>query len=94
MEAEDSATIQVVNPATGQIICHIPSLTLGQVRTAIDAARLAQAGWRALTGKTRAELLRRLFDLTMRNHDDLSIIWTPEQGKPLNDSRAEVVAQQ
>ncbi|WP_445326736.1 NAD-dependent succinate-semialdehyde dehydrogenase [Sphingobium sp. AN641] len=86
----DDAKIAVTNPATGAIVGHIPSLGSEHARQAIQAAKKAQPAWRNLTAKTRAAMLRRLFDLMLENQDDLARIMTAEQGKPLLEAKGEI----
>jgi len=88
--AASGATIAVKNPATGELLGTVPALTATETRAAIAAAHRAQPGWRAHTGKERATLLRRLNDLMLANADDLAIIMTAEQGKPLAESWGEI----
>lgn len=88
--AEDGASIPVDNPATGVIIGRVPKLSAAQTRHAIDAANRAFATWSKKTGKERAAVLRRWFDLVMANQDDLARLMTLEQGKPLVEARGEV----
>jgi succinate-semialdehyde dehydrogenase / glutarate-semialdehyde dehydrogenase len=90
IKAADGAQFAVTNPATGEIIGHVPSLSRAEVATAIDAAFAAQKDWRAKTGKERAIILRRLFDLMMQNQEDLAQIMTAEQGKPIAEARGEI----
>jgi succinate-semialdehyde dehydrogenase/glutarate-semialdehyde dehydrogenase len=82
--------IAVTNPATGAVIGHVPSLGRDDVARAITAAHKAQPAWRAKTGKERAAILRRLFDLMMENQDDLARIMTAEQGKPFAEAKSEI----
>ena len=89
-DADDGATIDVTNPATGDVIGTIPTMGAKETRRAIEAANVAWAGWRAKTAKERAKILRNWFDLMMDNADDLARIMTLEQGKPLAESRGEV----
>ena len=84
------ASIPVDDPATGEIIGHVPNLGRTETRAAIDAAASAYPAWRARTGKERAVLLRKWFDLIMANQEDLAHLMTLEQGKPLAESRGEV----
>ena len=84
------ASIPVDDPATGEIIGHVPKLGRTETRAAIDAAASAYPAWRARTGKERAVLLRKWFDLIMANQEDLAHLMTLEQGKPLAESRGEV----
>ncbi len=67
-----------------------PSLSRAEVAVAIDTAFEAQKAWRAKTGKERAIILRRLFDLMMENQEDLAQIMTAEQGKPISEARGEI----
>jgi succinate-semialdehyde dehydrogenase/glutarate-semialdehyde dehydrogenase len=88
--ARSGATIPVDNPATGEIIGNVPRLGVHETRQAIDAAARAFPAWRGKTGKERASVLRRWFDLLMEHQEDLARLMTIEQGKPLAESRAEV----
>ena len=78
------------NPASGEIIGTVPALGAGETRRAIEAANNAWPAWRALPGKQRANLMRKWFDLMMANQEDLAILMTTEQGKPLVESRGEI----
>jgi len=84
------ATIDVDNPATGEIIGTVPKLGASETKGAIAAAALALPAWRKKTAKERANVMRRWFDLMMANQDDLATLMTTEQGKPLAESRGEV----
>ena len=90
IEADDGATLTVRNPATGESIGTVPALGAAETRRAIEAAHKAQGPWRAMLAKERASILRRLFDLMLANTDDLAIIMTAEQGKPLAESKGEI----
>jgi succinate-semialdehyde dehydrogenase/glutarate-semialdehyde dehydrogenase len=83
-------SIEVDNPATGEIIGTVPKLGRAETRAAIDAAARAFPAWRRKTAKERAAAMRRWFDLMMANQDDLARLMTTEQGKPLTESRGEV----
>ncbi|HYM21561.1 MAG TPA: NADP-dependent succinate-semialdehyde dehydrogenase [Vicinamibacterales bacterium] len=83
-------TIDVDNPATGEIIGTVPKLGAAETRTAIEAAARAFPAWRKKTAKERAAVMRRWFELVMANQDDLAALMTTEQGKPLTESRAEL----
>src|ERR1700747_3433426 len=87
----DNGTVNVDNPATGEILGTVPKLGAAETRAAIDAANAAFPAWSKKTGKERAAVLRRWFDLMMENQDDLARLMTLEQGKPLAESRGEVV---
>ncbi len=88
--ASDEATIDVSNPFSGDIIGTVPSLTTDDVNDAVAASHEAQITWAAKTPKERAELLQKWADLIDANKEDLAIIMTAEQGKPLSESRGEV----
>jgi succinate-semialdehyde dehydrogenase/glutarate-semialdehyde dehydrogenase len=83
-------TVNVDNPATGEILGAVPKLGAAETREAIARASAAFPAWSRKTGKERAAVLRRWFDLMMENQDDLARLMTLEQGKPLSESRGEV----
>ena len=83
-------TIDVTNPATGEVIATVPKMGAAETRKAIDAAYEAKKEWAARTAKERSAILRRWFDLQMENQEDLAQILTAEQGKPLAESRGEI----
>ncbi|GAK45853.1 succinic semialdehyde dehydrogenase [Tepidicaulis marinus] len=82
--------IDVTNPATGEVIAAVPSLGASEVRSAIDAAEKAFKDWAARPAKERGQILRRWFDLMMEHQDDLAVLMTSEQGKPLAESKGEI----
>ena len=88
--ASDESTIDVSNPFSGELIGTVPSLTTDDVNDAVTASHEAQIIWAAKTPKERAERLQKWADLIDANKEDLAIIMTAEQGKPLNESRGEV----
>jgi succinate-semialdehyde dehydrogenase/glutarate-semialdehyde dehydrogenase len=88
--ADDGSTLPVHNPATGASLGTIPNLGVSETRRAIEAASAAQPAWAALTAKERANLLRRWFDLMMKSQEDLAILMTAEQGKPLAEAKGEI----
>jgi succinate-semialdehyde dehydrogenase/glutarate-semialdehyde dehydrogenase len=90
VDADGGATINVDNPATGDILGTVPKMGAAETRRAIDAAEAALPAWRAKTAKERAQILRRWFELMMANQEDLAILMTAEQGKPLAESRGEI----
>ena len=90
VQAESGRTLPVRNPANGQLVGEVPACGHAETRRAIEAAQAAQAAWRKLTAKERQRPLRRLFDLMMANQEDLAMIMTVEQGKPLAESRSEI----
>ncbi len=91
VDADGKATVSVRNPATGEILGAVPRMGAVETRRAIAAADAALPAWRAKTGKERAAILRRWADLLMANQEDLALIMTSEQGKPLAESMGEIV---
>ena len=80
----------VRNPATGQIVGQVPRASAEQVQRAIDAASHAFAGWSALTAAERSKVLHRIADTIESRIDELALLVTREQGKPLGEARGEV----
>ena len=90
IDADDGSTFDVTNPARGDVICSVPDLGRAETARAIAAAETAQKDWAARTGKERAQVLRKWFDLMMANQDDLGRILTAEMGKPLAEAKGEI----
>jgi succinate-semialdehyde dehydrogenase/glutarate-semialdehyde dehydrogenase len=90
VQADSGRTVEVRNPANGELVGVVPAAGAAETRRAIEAAYKAQKAWRKLTAKERQKPLRRLFDLMMENQEDLAVIMTAEQGKPLTESRGEI----
>jgi succinate-semialdehyde dehydrogenase / glutarate-semialdehyde dehydrogenase len=90
VEADSGKTIVVKNPATGEAVGEVPSMGQAETRRAIEAANRAFPAWRAMLAKERAAILRKLSDLMLANTDDLGVIMTAEQGKPLAESKGEI----
>jgi succinate-semialdehyde dehydrogenase/glutarate-semialdehyde dehydrogenase len=90
LDAGSGDTFEVVNPATGEVIAHVPRHGVEETRRAIAAAEAAQPAWRARTARERALVLRRLSDLMLERQDELACLLTTEQGKPLAESRGEI----
>ncbi|HEY3598668.1 MAG TPA: NAD-dependent succinate-semialdehyde dehydrogenase [Paraburkholderia sp.] len=88
----DSQDFAVLNPADNSEIARVPNLAAADAKRAIAAAHAALPAWRAKTGKERAAILRRWYDLIVANADDLAAIMTAEQGKPLAEARGEVIS--
>lgn len=88
--AQDGATAAVTNPASGELIGTVPNCGADDTRRALVAAEAALPKWRALTAKERAHRMRAWFELIMANQNDLALIMTTEQGKPLAEARGEV----
>nr|WP_319517047.1 NAD-dependent succinate-semialdehyde dehydrogenase [uncultured Cohaesibacter sp.] len=87
----DETGIEVTNPATGETIGCVPSLGGAETEAAIKAADAAQKLWAAKTAKERSIILRRWYDLVIENADDLALILTLEQGKPLAEAKGEIL---
>ncbi|MGK5068253.1 Glutarate-semialdehyde dehydrogenase DavD [compost metagenome] len=90
VDADGGQTINVSNPATGEHIGTVPLMGAAETRRAIEAANAAWPAWRKKTAKERAAVLRRWHDLILENADDLALIMTTEQGKPLPEAKGEV----
>ncbi|MFC3162056.1 NAD-dependent succinate-semialdehyde dehydrogenase [Ciceribacter thiooxidans] len=90
-QSESGKTFEVTNPANGEVIATLPDLGKGEVSLAIDAAHKAQKAWARKTGKERAAVLRKLYDLMVAHADDLATILTMEMGKPWPEARGEVL---
>ena len=88
--ASDNASLDVNNPFNDELIGTVPSLTTDDVNEAVAYAHEVQADWAAKTAKERSELLQKWADLIDANKEDLAIIMTAEQGKPLTESRGEI----
>jgi succinate-semialdehyde dehydrogenase/glutarate-semialdehyde dehydrogenase len=88
---EAREVIEVDNPATGEIIGTVPKLGRAETKRAIDAASRAFPAWRRKTARERAAVMRRWFELMLASQDDLARLMTIEQGKPLAESKGEVV---
>ena len=84
-------TTEVTNPATGEVIGHVPKLGQTEAAKAIADANAAWPAWRKKTAKERANLLKKWFDLMIANADDLALIMTCEQGKPLAEAKGEIL---
>ena len=90
IDARSGNAIEVDNPATGETIGTVPAFGREETRAAIEAADAAWRGWRSRPAKERAGLMRRWFELMMAYQDDLAVLMTSEQGKPLAESRGEI----
>ena len=89
-DADNGKTIDVTNPADNDVIGTVPAMGGAETRRAIEAANRAYPAWRAKTAKERSKILRKWFDLMMENQEDLAIIMTAEQGKPMAEARGEI----
>ena len=90
VEGDAGATFAVLNPATGEELAQVPRMGAGETRRAIESAQDAYRPWRATLAKERARILRRWADLMLQHRDDLALLLTTEQGKPLAESRLEI----
>lgn len=90
VDASDNSTIDVTNPFNAEVITAVPSLTKEQILQAVECSEQAQKQWATKTASERSELLMRWADLIDDNKEDLAIIMTAEQGKPLKESRGEI----
>jgi len=88
--ADSGETLAVTNPATGATVGHVPSVGAGETRRAIEAAQAAFEGWRRLTAAERADKLRKLAAAIERHKEELAVLLTTEQGKPLAEARGEI----
>jgi succinate-semialdehyde dehydrogenase/glutarate-semialdehyde dehydrogenase len=88
--ADTGATFDIDNPADGSLLGTVPAMGVEETRRAIEAAAVALSSWRALSAHKRSFILRRWFELIMENQDDLAVIMTSEQGKPLPEARGEI----
>ena len=88
--ADSGEVITVTNPATGKVVGQVPRMGKGETARAIDASAAAQKSWKTLTAAARAAILKRWFDLIKLHADDLALILTSEQGKPLAEAKGEV----
>ena len=90
VDADNKETIDVTNPLDGSVIGTVPKFGAEETRRAVEFSEKAQKDWRCLTGKERAVILRKWHDLMFENQEDLAILMTTEQGKPLAESRGEI----
>lgn len=90
LDADSGITIDVTNPANGEVLGTIPRLEESETRRAIEAAEASWAAWRELSAKERSIILRRWFDLMMTNQQDLGLLMTLEQGKPFAEALGEI----
>ena len=83
VDADDKSTLTVYNPADGSLVGTVPKMGTAETRRAIETAHEAFKLWRAKTAKERSVILRKWFDLMVANTEDLAVLMTLEQGKPL-----------
>ena len=90
VDADQAESIAIHNPATGEALGKVPKMGADETRRAITAADAALPAWRAKTAAERAKILRRWHELMLANQDDLALIMTSEQGKPLTEAKGEI----
>ncbi len=88
--ADDGACLHVTNPATGEVLGTVPNMGSGEARRAVAAANEAWPAWRRKTAGERSGILRKWYKLMLANREDLAVLMTLEQGKPLVESRGEI----
>jgi succinate-semialdehyde dehydrogenase / glutarate-semialdehyde dehydrogenase len=88
--ADSGQTTEIRNPATGELLGSVPHMGAAETRRAIEAAHTAMPAWAKKTAAERAKIMRKWFDLMLANLDDLAVIMTAEQGKPLAESKGEI----
>ena len=89
-DADNCQTIEIHNPSSGILVGCVPKMGSAETRRAIEGADSAYPAWRAKTAKERAAILRRWFELMLQHREDLAVILTAEQGKPLAEARGEI----
>jgi succinate-semialdehyde dehydrogenase/glutarate-semialdehyde dehydrogenase len=90
-DADQGQTLAVTNPASGEQLGSVPSMGQNETRRAIAAAQAAWPTWKSKTAQERSRLLRRWFELVLEHQEDLALLMTAEQGKPLAEARGEIV---
>lgn len=88
--ADSEQVVEVRNPASGEVIGTVPNMLTDEAERAIESCKNAMVSWRSLTGKARANILRKWFDLIIKHTDDLAKIMTLEQGKPFAEAQGEI----
>jgi len=89
-DADQAGKHEVYNPANGNLLGSVPMMGAAETRRAIEAANAAWPAWKKKTAKERSVILRRWYELMMANADDLALIMTAEQGKPLAEAKGEI----
>jgi succinate-semialdehyde dehydrogenase/glutarate-semialdehyde dehydrogenase len=89
-DADNGGTVTVTNPASGAVLGTVPDMGAAETARAIAAADAAWAGWKAKPAKARAAVLRAWYDLILANADDLALLMTLEQGKPVKEAQGEI----
>jgi succinate-semialdehyde dehydrogenase / glutarate-semialdehyde dehydrogenase len=81
----------VTDKATGEVLAHVPALGAAETKTAIEAAHRAFGPWSKLLAKERSKILRRWYELIVEHADELALLLTKEQGKPLAEAKGEIL---
>ncbi len=89
-DADSGDLFSVKNPATGETVARVACCGGAETRRAIAAAEKAQRSWKKQPAKARAAFLRRWYELMLENQEDLALLLTAEQGKPLAEARGEI----
>ncbi|EGY52890.1 NAD-dependent succinate-semialdehyde dehydrogenase [Neisseria shayeganii] len=89
-DADNGATIEVSNPATGEVLGSVPKMGRAEAKRAVEAAQKALKAWQNKTAKERSAVLRKWFNLMMEAQEDLAVLLTLEQGKPLAEAKGEI----
>jgi len=89
-ESAETTLLRIANPATGALVAEVPACGATETREAIAAAAAAFPAWRACTAAERGRVLRRWYELMLENREDLAVLMTSEQGKPLAEARGEI----
>ncbi|MEC9171121.1 MAG: aldehyde dehydrogenase family protein, partial [SAR324 cluster bacterium] len=90
-DADSGKKDEVLNPATGEVLGTVPQCGQQETRKAIEVANQAMPAWKATPAKERGKILRRWYELMIENKEDLAILMTAEQGKPLAESQGEIL---
>ena len=90
-DADSGETIEVYNSATGELIAEVPKMGRAEADRAVAAASAALKSWKSKSAKERSQIMRRWYDLLIQHQEDLGIILTMEQGKPLAEAKGEIV---
>lgn len=91
VNADQDKSFAVTNPATGDVIAQVPSVSEQQVVQAVEAAETALESWKLTTAKERSILLKKWYALIVENQEDLATVLSTEQGKPMTESRGEIL---
>ncbi|WP_447594458.1 NAD-dependent succinate-semialdehyde dehydrogenase [Aquipseudomonas campi] len=89
-DADEGRIVAVTDPASGELLAHVPLMGAAEAVRAIEAADAALPAWRARTAKDRAQILRRWYELMLEHEQDLALLMTLEQGKPLHEALGEI----